>query len=92
MVLAPAMTNMSPFKGSSLQAAAAPCARKVSLSLKWAGLAIWQAGYAPPQHPARAASKAEGETHGHVIGCGMFMAGMVEGKRQAEEAQQTAPR
>ena len=39
---------------------------------KWTAATICESAWAPPQQPARTASKAEGASHGHVHGCGMF--------------------
>ena len=45
---------------------------------KWTGAAICQAAWAPPEQPAARASKAEGASQGHVRGCSMFTADMIE--------------
>ena len=54
---------------------------------KWTGAAICQAAYAPPQQAAGGKSKAEGASHGHVMGCEMFTAGMVEGMQNQHAKQ-----
>ena len=70
-----------------------PKPRKGSGGAKvWTGPAICGASFAPPQQPSRTASKAEGASHGHVRGCGMLTADMIEigyneyGKRLREES------
>ena len=45
---------------------------------KWTGGAICGSSFAPPEQPSRTKSKAEGASHGHVRGCSMFTADMIE--------------
>ena len=53
---------------------------------------ICQSSYAPSQQPCRTRSKADGASHGHSRGCGMFTADMVvddqtkQQKRRREES------
>ena len=78
--------------GSNPRRAAPKCLPGRGGYKKWTGSAICQSAYAPAQQTCRSRSKADGASHGHSRGCGMFTAGMTvdcqtkQQKRRREES------